>query len=361
MTGKPAEQKKNDWILRVLALVFAVMLWFYADAEQNPVIGKHFDIPIQYENQAEYYIVENPVKTVRVTIRGKETDLSGLRSDDFTAMVDLSDAVVGDSEYQVQVTAPNVVERFSYLPDKVMVIIDQVQTKEVPVHVQTSGTLPAGYELTSTEVVPATVTIAGLSQILDKISEVQTQVIDISSFTQEITQEVALRAADGVTLKSGKQVAVHFLIQQEQSHSNYEANIEVQNIPDGMNATLEQLTATLRLSGSAALVENQKELNKLQLYVDCTGLQAGQHELPIQVNYSGTLGVTQIEPATVKVTLTADGASVTDPVDENNNNNGNINNNMNNNTNSNANSTIGNNNNEEDGTEPTISNEEDTN
>lgn len=335
MTGKPAEQKKNDWVLRVLAVVFAVMLWFYADAEQNPVIGKHFDIPIQYQNQAEDYVVENTVQTVRVTIRGKETDLSSLRSDDFTAMVDLSDAIVGDSEYRVQITAPNVVERYSFLPDKVMLTVDQVQTKLVPVHVRTTGTLPAGYELTSTEVMPETVTISGLSKVLNKSTEVETQVIDISGFTQETTQEVTLRTTEGITLKGEQQVAVHFLIQEEQSHSSeeitqssYEANIVVQNVPEGMQVTLDKQTATMLLSGSATLIEDQKELNKLQVYVDCTGLQAGQHELPLQVNYSGTLQVSQLEPvsATATITAIADAPTDTVPVEEpNNNQDGNLN------------------------------------
>lgn len=326
MTGKPTEQKKNDWILRVLAVVFAVMLWFYADAEQNPVIGKHFDIPIQYENQAEGYMIENAVQTVRVTIRGKETDLSSLRSDDFTAIVDLSDIAVGSSEYKVQIIAPNVVERYSYVPDKVMLTVDQVQTKEVPVHLRTTGALPTGYELASTDVSPETVTIAGLSQTLAKITEVDTEVIDISSFTQETTQDVSLRTAEGVTIKGEPYVSVHFLIQAEQSYSRYETNIEIYNVPEGMTATLEKQTATLLLNGNAAMIENQSERDKLQLYVDCTGLEAGQHELPLQVNYTGTLQIAQIEPATMKITLTANVADEPVPNEEDTNNSNNADN-----------------------------------
>ena len=106
MAEKTAEKKKNDWVLKLLALVFAVILWFYADAEQNPITNKQFDIPVQYINQAEEYVISDGVPTVRVTVRGKGTDLSSLRSDDFTATVDLSGAMPGDNEYDIVIEAP---------------------------------------------------------------------------------------------------------------------------------------------------------------------------------------------------------------------------------------------------------------
>ena len=172
MAEKTAEQKKNDWALKVLAVVFAVILWFYADAEQNPMTGRQFDVPVQYINQAEDYVEADGVSTVRVTIRGKEADFTSLRSDDFTATVDLTNAVAGSGEYDITVEAPSVTEKFSYLPVKTMLTIDQMQTKDVSVRVRTTGSLPSGYELSSTDVVPELVTVAGLSKDLDAISDI---------------------------------------------------------------------------------------------------------------------------------------------------------------------------------------------
>ena len=53
MTEKQAEEKKRDWPLKLLALVCAVMLWFYAEAEKNPLMDMQFDIPVQYVNQGD--------------------------------------------------------------------------------------------------------------------------------------------------------------------------------------------------------------------------------------------------------------------------------------------------------------------
>lgn len=308
MAEKTAEQKKNDWALKLLAVVFAVILWFYADAEQNPVTGRQFDVPVQYINQAEDYVVSDGVPTVRVTIRGKESDLTSLRGDDFTAVVDLTDAVAGTGEYDIEVEAPNVTERFSYLPAKTMLTIDQVQTKDVSVRVRTTGNLPSGYELFSTEVVPEFVTIAGLSKDLDTMSDIETEVIDISGMTQETIREVKLRAPEGVTINGEQRVAVHFLVQEQQAHSNHTANIAFLHLPADMQITASQQTASVLLSGSNKLLQDQNELSKIQLYVDCTGLEPGQHQLPVQVKYNGSLQIAQINPSAVTVTVEALGS-----------------------------------------------------
>ena len=303
MAEKTAEKKKNDWALKLLALVFAVILWFYADAEQNPITNKQFDIPVQYINQAEEYVISDGAPTVRVTVRGKGTDLSSLRSDDFTATVDLSGAMPGDNEYDIVIEAPNVAERFSYQPTKTRLVVDRMQTKQVPVRVQTTGTLPTGYELISTDVTPEQVTISGLEKDLSAISFVETEEIDISHMVEETTREVALELPESAAVQGEQRIAVHFVIQEQQAHSNYEATIEQENVAEGLTASLERQTATLLLSGNQNLLTNQSELAQIYVYVDCTGLEAGQYQLPLQVRYTGSLEVAQITPATVTVTM----------------------------------------------------------
>ena len=125
MNDRETEVKKRDWPLKLLALVCAVMLWFYAEAEKNPLTDMQFDIPVQYVNQAEDYVVDSPVSSVRVTVKGKEVELSGLRSDDFAAIVDLSDARTGTRDYKIEVTSSANVERFTWQPLKASLNIEK--------------------------------------------------------------------------------------------------------------------------------------------------------------------------------------------------------------------------------------------
>lgn len=302
---KKNDWRKSDWLLKLLAVACAVVLWFYADAESNPLVTKHFDVPVQYVNQADDLAVEGGAQTVRVTIRGKEADTYSLRSDDFTATVDLSGAEAGDRDYTVRVQAPSLIERYSVTPDKVRLQIDQVQSKEVPVRVRTSGQIAAGYELEGTEVLPGTVTVTGLGKALEAVTDVETAPIDLSQITEETTLEVALHTDDGVQLQGAARVAVHFLIREKQDHGSYQAEIQLYHIPDGLEVALEQTSATVVLSGSNALLDSQRELSRIAIYVDCSDVQEGVCDLPVQVDYSGALTVGQLTPSTVRATVTA--------------------------------------------------------
>ena len=312
MNDRETEVKKRDWPLKLLALVCAVMLWFYAEAEKNPLTDMQFDIPVQYVNQAEDYVVDSPVSSVRVTVKGKEVELSGLRSDDFAAIVDLSDARTGTRDYKIEVTSSANVERFTWQPLKASLNIDRKGSREVPVRVRTAGTAADGAQLASTEVLPNMVSITGLESQLEEITDVETEVIDISNLTSDTVVEAKLHLPEGISVQGDEQVQVHFVMQTDQRHVS--AEIELRNLPAGMQAELSRTSADVIVSGRSELLNDSQELNRLKLYIDGTGLTAGVHVLPLQLEYSGSLNVMEFRPQSVTVTISAGDSPAGKPV-----------------------------------------------
>ena len=243
MTTKTNSQKHNDTMLKVIALVCAVLLWCYAEAQENPSKERQLTVPVQYVNLASGYVVENANQVVQITVKGNETDIMSLRSDDFTAVVDLSNAAVGNTEYPVQVSSAAVSERFTYLPDKLAVSIDQILQKEVPVHLRTNGAVAEYYELQHTDIQPDTVVIQGKSSLIADISAVETVPIDISGITSDKELIGILQLPEGVTaqtldteFRADAEIAVYLYVQPIQSQQNLEAVIGVRNVKTTYNA-----------------------------------------------------------------------------------------------------------------------------
>lgn len=301
MADAQTQQKKPEWPLKLLALVCALVLWFYAEAEENPQIEMQFDVPVQYVNQGEGYVVETGAQSVRIVVKGKEVELAGLRSDDFTAKVDLANAEIGTSEYNIAVTTPSRVERFSYQPVKTKVQIDKIQKKEVPVRVRTVGSLPDHLQLSSTEVIPNTVVLEGMSSQLNAITDIETEAIDLAALQEETTVEAVLHIPENVTLAGEQTVQVHFVIQPQQC--TVHANIALRHVPEGMTAVLQPTSADVMVRGTLEQLEHTHDINSIQLYVDCSGLAAGEYQLPVQIEYPGSLTVLRIAPEQVSVTL----------------------------------------------------------
>jgi len=62
--------------------------------------------------------------------------------------------------------------------------LTRLAAKNVPVEVQLSGNLPAGYRLTGKSVFPETLSIAGSENRVAAVTQVQTDPIDLRSLTQ---------------------------------------------------------------------------------------------------------------------------------------------------------------------------------
>ena len=316
MTTKTNSQKHNDTMLKVIALVCAVLLWCYAEAQENPSKERQLTVPVQYVNLASGYVVENANQVVQITVKGNETDIMSLRSDDFTAVVDLSNAAVGNAEYPVQVSSAAVSERFTYLPDKLAVSIDQILQKEVPVHLRTNGAVAEYYELQHTDIQPDTVVIQGKSSLIADISAVETVPIDISGITSDKELIGILQLPEGVTaqtldteFRADAEIAVYLYVQPIQSQQNLEAVIGVRNLQDGLDFVLDTEKVSLTLKGDAELLAQQPILDQLLFYVDCNHLAAGTYTLPIQVealNETVHEALQEVSPQTVTVTLQAE-------------------------------------------------------
>ena len=316
MTTKTNSQKHNDTMLKVIALVCAVLLWCYAEAQENPSKERQLTVPVQYVNLASGYVVENANQVVQITVKGNETDIMSLRSDDFTAVVDLSNAAVGNAEYPVQVSSAAVSERFTYLPDKLAVSIDQILQKEVPVHLRTNGTVAEYYELQHTDIQPDTVVIQGKSSLIADISAVETVPIDISGITSDKELIGILQLPEGVTaqtldteFRADAEIAVYLYVQPIQSQQKLEAIIGVRNVQEGLDFVLDTEKVSLTLKGDAELLAQQPILDQLLFYVDCNHLAAGTYTLPIQVealNETVHEALQEVSPQTVTVTLQAE-------------------------------------------------------
>ncbi len=77
-------------ILAVLSLLISFGLWIYIQINNNPVITKHYEVPISYDNMSldgDSYL-SYPIEKVEVDIVGRQKVLDRLTSDDIVATVD---------------------------------------------------------------------------------------------------------------------------------------------------------------------------------------------------------------------------------------------------------------------------------
>jgi YbbR domain-containing protein len=142
--------------LKIIALVFAVLLWGYVLTDQKPLRTKIIpDVTTSFDGEAELIAQgfcvrgsrEEILQDVSVTMRAQITNYAYISANSINATISLrniSEARVYDLPISATVSsALGVVQSVS--PSTVQVEIDTLVTKTIPITTSFSGELPQGY------------------------------------------------------------------------------------------------------------------------------------------------------------------------------------------------------------------------
>ncbi len=171
--------KTSNFVFKILALLMAIGIWFYAQSVNNPsseaVIA---DVPIRVvnlENQ-ELSVMTGGDLTVDLTVSGKKKDLDKLTADSFSVVADAS-GITTPGEYTLRpevLSKPDGITVTARSTSIVQVYLDVKDKVEVPVTVRlTDWALDDGFEMGDPVPSVKTVSVTGPSTLLEKIAAAQ--------------------------------------------------------------------------------------------------------------------------------------------------------------------------------------------
>lgn len=188
----------HNWPLKLAAIGLATLLYggLVLSQTTQPFAG---NIPIQIVNApADIVVLSNPGAVTRVTYVAPP-DL-GLRIDSstFRAEVDLASVVPTGDRVTLDVTVEAVDSRIQVLdfePKRIVVTLDRVGTKSVPIRAVIFGPIPSGLDAGDPIVEGTTATVTGPQSVVTLVTEVQARiVVDASGI--DVNQLVSLLPVD---------------------------------------------------------------------------------------------------------------------------------------------------------------------
>lgn len=218
----------ENWILKLISLAFAVVLWFFVMGESRMEVN-HI-IPVEYENLPEGLMIANEVPTsVSLRISGPRALHANLDPEDISFNVDLEDLSPGVTSFrrlEENLNLPSGLKITRISPSYVDVKLEHIREREVPVKIILTGKPAPGFIVKSSKAVPAKVVVSGAESELKGVSEVVTEGIDLTNVRESFTQTVAISYFGNYTdLKDAKTV---------------EAQVELQPDPDYVAPEVEQ-------------------------------------------------------------------------------------------------------------------------
>ena len=268
--------------------------------KEVPVIS---DIDVTVKNSYYASVAETDPETI--TVSGPKSLIDRVDSVEVSGSEDNVDQTIVKNYdiYAVDVNG-NKITGVSFSQDTVQVTIRVNEGKTVPINVVTEGKLPDGLRLINTEVKEKSIDISGPDRVLNNISEIDTEAIDLSKITEDTSIEVGVIIPDGAVNESSKTVTVDISLERTET-KEIEVPFTVQGLSEDFNSAIDTDKVKVTISGYSKNLEGITAAD-LTAVLDLTSINAeGDYTLkPAVTIVNGSEAVTISNIGDIKVTIT---------------------------------------------------------
>jgi len=184
---------KKDWVVKLIMLAIAILLWLYVSANQVRTDTFPGAIKINTKNVPGSTVATLSEDYAELVLSADKNVWENIKPDSIDVYVDLSGLNIGTHEVQVQaITKNNDVKIVSVKPKKIFVSIEPIINRELPISVIINGDPKDGYIVGNFSVNPETVTISGAKSVIADIDQI-TASINLSGESESFQKEIDLQ------------------------------------------------------------------------------------------------------------------------------------------------------------------------
>jgi len=185
--------------IRMVAIVLAVGIWIVTSAQRRESVqDRPFDVPIALVGAPRALIITSPIPdSVSVRLRGRESAVRSLSSQDLEVQLDISLATVGEIDVVVSPQSINVppgLEVVSIDPSKITIRLEPRRQRIVPIRAYPVGEVPEGFQVAEMTLNPENALVSGPESLIREVTEVVTERIVLSGRVAPFRKPVGLVA-----------------------------------------------------------------------------------------------------------------------------------------------------------------------
>jgi len=185
----------QNWALKLMSLVFALMLWFFIMGERR--LEVNYRVPLELQNLPRELMVANEIPSmVDVRISGPRTLLMKVSPNDISITVDLTGLSPGLTSFrrlEERLNLPSGLRVTRLSPSFIDLRLERVQQKTVPIIIALSGEPMSGFVVANVRANPDHVAIEGAEGELKNVTEVSTDDVDLTGVNSSFSLIVPLQ------------------------------------------------------------------------------------------------------------------------------------------------------------------------
>jgi len=175
--------------LKLIAIFFAVSLWFYVLNSEPIQIERR--LTINYILPKGFTIASLSEKEVSLKIKGSKAFIQNIFSNKEKINVDLNPYFLSSGKkfkvkfYTSDINVPFGVEILDISPKEMNIELDRLVLMEIPIKLQYIGDVPIGRKVKEVSIEPQNLMISGPIEILKTISRLETAPVNLAMFNKD--------------------------------------------------------------------------------------------------------------------------------------------------------------------------------
>ena len=166
------------------------------------------------------------------------------------------------------------------------------------------GSPADGFNVSAVRLDPPFAVISGPIELLQSITDLTTDELDISGASSDVERVVRLRLPAGVRSEGGEEVTVRVVVSPAVGEMTLGLAPSLTGLGDGFTASLSLGLVKVRVAGELPVLSTLTPA-RLSAVVDVSGLGEGTHTVPLRIEAPAGVQVVAVEPATAVVTIAA--------------------------------------------------------
>ncbi|MBI4794012.1 MAG: hypothetical protein HY789_15035 [Deltaproteobacteria bacterium] len=300
----------KNWVLKLISFFFALFLWYFVVGEDK--VDVTFNIPLEILNLPADLTISNQFKNeLELTVNGPRGLIRNLSMQHISRAIDLSKAEPGAKVFQNTVDSislPRGVRLLRVKPTDIILQLDKLVKKDVPIHAVTTGSLPDGYELVSITLDPPSIPVTGAEASIGQVESISTAPIDLARLTATTTRPVALKLTPAIKELVGEPIVTATIVVQEKKEQRTVEDIPVKLLLSGKNIyTLKPDNVAVKARIPTSILRKTKDLKSLcRARIMGVELQPGTHKLTVEVIPAQDVEIIEVRPEMIIADITAD-------------------------------------------------------
>ena len=216
---------RQNTMEKAIAVVLALGLWFVF-GHQKESVQRDYIVPIEYRKVSQDWEIEESRATqATVTLMGSSQAFSLFDPNSIKASIDLSSIVEGRQTIMLSsdmVNIPSNITVVKFKPDRILIAAHRLYQREVRVFIDTSGHVPAGYDIRKITVEPETLVVLAPFSLTGNRIYITTEPIDLSEITASQVMNMRLVYPNRIRFKNNQAPLVRVTIEVERAQAGGE-------------------------------------------------------------------------------------------------------------------------------------------